>query len=79
MIDELGMIQSFSAAVMECFFKYWKKEALDRRSYQTVEQLKQSMMTDISGFYNARRPYAHNNNFTCPLLPTITERLQVTQ
>ena len=36
-IDELGMVQSFSAkghpydnAVMECFFKYLKKEELDR-------------------------------------------------
>ena len=86
-IDELGMIQSFSAkghpydnAVMECFFKYLKKEELDRRNYRTVEQLKQSLMSYISGFYNARRPHSHNhglppnqaenvffNNFTCPL------------
>lgn len=86
-IDELGMVQSFSAkghpydnAVMECFFKYLKKEELNRRSYRTVEQLKQSLMTYISGFYNARRPHSHNRglapnqaeneffkNFTCPL------------
>ena len=86
-IDELGMTQSFSAkghpydnAVMECFFKYLKKEELDRRSYRTVEQLKQSLVAYISGFYNARRPHSHNRglppnqaenaffkNYTCPL------------
>ena len=86
-IDELGMVQSFSAkghpydnAVMECFFKYLKKEELNRRSYRTVEQLKQSLVSYISGFYNPRRPHSHNhglppnhaefsffNNFTCPL------------
>lgn len=86
-IDELGMIQSFSAkghpydnAVMECFFKYLKKEELNRRRFQTVGQLKQSLLSYISGFYNAQRPHSHNhglppnqaefaffNNFACPL------------
>lgn len=86
-IDELGMVQSFSAkghpydnAVMECFFKYLKKEELNRRNYQTVEQLKQSLTSYISGFYNSRRPHSHNhglspnqaeiaffNLFACPL------------
>lgn len=86
-IDELGMVQSFSAkghpydnAVMECFFKYLKKEELDRRRFQTVGQLKQSLLSYISGFYNAQRPHSHNhglppnqaefaffNNFACPL------------
>lgn len=57
------MIQSFSAkghpydnAVMECFFKYLKKEELNRRNYQTLEQLKQSLVSYISGFYNSVRP-----------------------
>ena len=56
-IDELGMIQSFSAkghpydnAVMECFFKYLKKEELDRRCFQSLDQLKQSLLSYISGF-----------------------------
>lgn len=86
-IDQLGMIQSFSAkghpydnAVMECFFKYLKKEELDRRRYQTVEQLKQSLLSYISGFYNTVRPHSHNrglspnqaennffSHFACPL------------
>lgn len=70
-IDELGMIQSFSAkghpydnAVMECFFKYLKKEELDRRTYKTAEQLKQSLMSYISGFYNAQRPHSHNRDLS---------------
>jgi transposase InsO family protein len=70
-IDELDMIQSFSAkghpydnAVMECFFKYLKKEELDRRSFQTVEQLKQSLISYISGFYNSVRPHSHNGGLT---------------
>ena len=86
-IDELGMIQSFSAkghpydnAVMECFFKYLKKEELDRRCYLTLQQLKQSLLSYISGFYNSIRPHSHNhglppnqaeysffNIFACPL------------
>ena len=70
-IDELGMIQSFSAkghpydnAVMECFFKYLKKEELNRRTFQTVDQLKQSLVSYISGFYNSRRPHSHNRGLS---------------
>jgi len=70
-IDELGMIQSFSAkghpydnSVMECFFKYLKKEELDWRSFQTVEQLKQSLVSYISAFYNALRPHSHNRGLS---------------
>lgn len=66
-IDELGMIQPFSAkghpydnAVMECFFKYLKKEELDRRRFQSVDQLKHSLLSYISGFYNSKRPHSHN-------------------
>ena len=68
LIDDLGMIQSFSAkghpydnAVMECFFKYLKKEKLDRRNFQSLDQLKQSLLSYISGFYNSRRPHSHNH------------------
>lgn len=86
-IDALHMVQSFSAkghpydnAVMECFFKYLKKEELNRRHFQSVEQLKQSLISYIAGFYNPIRPHSHNHglspnqmedryfaNFTCPL------------
>lgn len=86
-IDSFHMIQSFSAkghpydnAVMECFFKYLKKEELNRRHFQSVEQLKQSLVSYIAGFYNPLRPHSHNNglppnhmedryfaNLSCPL------------
>ena len=45
------MVQSFSKkghpydnAVMECFFKYLKKEELNRRHFRTLEQLQQSLV-----------------------------------
>ena len=70
-LDKLHMVQSFSAkghpydnAVMECFFKYLKKEELDRRSFQTVEQLKQSLLSYIAGFYNPIRPHSHNHGLS---------------
>ena len=68
LLDELGMIQSFSAkghpydnAVMECFFKYLKKEELDRRCFTSTDQLKQSLLVYIAGFYNSTRPHSHNH------------------
>ena len=86
-IDTLHIIQSFSVkghpydnAVIECFFKYLKKEELNRRHFQSVEQLKQSLISYIAGFDNPIRPHSHNHglspnqmedcyfaNFTCPL------------
>ena len=86
-IDSFHMVQSFSAkghpydnAVMECFFKYLKKEELNRRHFQSVEQLNQSLISYIAEFYNPIRPHSHNHglspnqmedryfaNFTCPL------------
>ncbi len=86
-IDSFHMIQSFSAkgypydnAVMECFFKYLKKEELNRRHFQSAEQLNQSLVSYIVGFYNPIRPHSHNHglspnqmedryfaNFTCTL------------
>ena len=86
-IDSFHLIQSFSAnghpyhnAVMECFFKYLKKEELYRRHFQSVEQLKLSLVSYFAGLYNPLRPHSHNNglspnhmedryfaNFSCPL------------
>ena len=70
-LDRLYMVQSFSAkghpydnAVMECFFKYLKKEELDRRHFQTIEQLKQSLLSYIAGFYNPIRPHSHNHGLS---------------
>lgn len=64
------MVQSFSAkghpydnAVMACFFKYLKKDELDRRHFQTIDQLKQRLLSYIAGFYNPVRPPSHNHGF----------------
>ena len=70
-LDTLNIVQSFSAkghpydnAVMECFFKYLKKEETDRRTYHSITELKQSLFTYINGFYNSVRPHSHNNGLT---------------
>lgn len=70
-LDELGMIQSFSAkghpydnAVMECFFKYLKAEETDRHSYASFDDLRLSVFKYISGFYNSLRPHSHNNGLS---------------
>lgn len=70
-LDEFHFVQSFSAkghpydnAVVECFFKYLKKEETDRRSYQSLDQLKQSLFSYINGFYNSLRPHSHNGGLS---------------
>ena len=66
-LDELNMVQSFSAkghpydnAVMECFFKYLKKEETNRRIYSSLNELQLSLFKYINGFYNSLRPHSHN-------------------
>lgn len=62
------------------FFKYLKKEELDRRRFQSLVQLKQSLLTYIDASYNSILLYSYNhglfpiqaeNNlfryFTCPI------------
>lgn len=70
-LDALNMIQSFSAkghpydnAVMECFFKYLKKEETDRRNYSSLSELQLSLFQYINGFYNSSRPHSHNNGLS---------------
>lgn len=70
-LDALNIVQSFFAkvhpydnAVMECFFKYMKKEETNRCSYHTVDELEQSLFTYINGFYNSIRPHFHNNGLS---------------
>ena len=65
------MIQSFSAkghpydnAVIECFFKYLKKEEVNRRSYSSFDDLNLSLFQYINGFYNSFRPHSHNNGLS---------------
>jgi putative transposase len=70
-LDRLNIVQSFSAkghpydnAVMECFFKYMKKEETNRRNYSTLDELKHSLFSYINGFYNSVRPHYHNNSLS---------------
>ena len=65
------MIQSFSAkghpydnAVMECFFKYLKKEEVNRKSYSSFDELNVALFQYINGFYNSLRPHSHNNGLS---------------
>lgn len=67
----LNMVQSFSAkghpydnAVMECFFKYLKKEETNRHSYCSFMELSLSLFEYINGFYNSIRPHFHNNGLS---------------
>ena len=76
--DRLNIMQSFSArghpydnAVMECFFKYLKKEEVKRRTYSTISELNLSIFKYIEGFYNSVRPHSHNDG----LSPNERERL----
>lgn len=70
-LDNLNMIQSFSKkghpydnAVMECFFKYLKKEETNRRRYRSLQELQLSVFKYIDGFYNTIRPHSHNNGLS---------------
>ncbi len=70
-LDSLDMIQSFSVkahpydnAVMECFFKYLKKEEVNRKSYSSFNDLNLSLFEYIHGFYNSVRPHSHNNGLS---------------
>ena len=70
-LDSLDIIQSFSAkahpydnAVMECFFKYLKKEEVNRKSYSSFNELNLSLFEYIYGFYNSVRPHSHNNGLS---------------
>ena len=70
-LDNLNIIQSFSSkghpydnAVIECFFKYLKKEKVNRRSYSSFDDLNLSLFQYINGFYNSFRPHSHNNGLS---------------
>lgn len=51
-------------AVTEAFFKYMKKEELDRRVFKTIQEVTLSSFEYIEGFYNPKRPHSANNMLT---------------
>ncbi len=70
-LDRLNIVQSFSAkahpydnAVMECFFKYLKKEEINRKSHSSFKDLNISLFEYFFGFYNSVRPHSHNNGLS---------------
>ena len=44
-------------AVTESFFKYMKKEELNRRTFSTLQEVQLSCFEYIEGFYNTQRPH----------------------
>jgi transposase InsO family protein len=70
-LDKEEFVQSFSAkghpydnAVAECFFKYLKKEELNRRTFNTIKELNLSLFEYIEGYYNTKRPHSSNDQLT---------------
>ena len=70
-LDNNGICQSFSKpghpynnAVIECFFKYIKKEELDRYTYSSIQDVELACFKYIEGYYNSKRFHSHNNNET---------------
>ena len=71
LLDNYSVTQSFSKkghpydnAVIECFFKYAKKEEFDRYSYSSLEEVKLAAFEYIEGYYNSNRLHSYNNNQT---------------
>jgi transposase InsO family protein len=67
-IDKADFVHSFSAkghpydnAVMESFFKYLKHEELDRRIFNSIQELNLSLFEYVEGFYNKNRPHSAND------------------
>lgn len=64
LLDSLNVVQSFSKkgypfdnACCESFFKYLKKEEINRRTYHSLQDLQLSVFEYIEGFYNSKRPH----------------------
>ena len=71
MIDRIGFRQSFSApgcpydnAIAEAFFKFLKKEEINRRRFSQIEEVKQSVFSYIEGYYNKKRPHQANGGLS---------------
>ena len=64
LLDCLNVVQSFSKkgypfdnACCECFFKYLKKEEVNRKTYHSLKELQLSVFEYMEGFYHAKRPH----------------------
>ena len=64
LLDCLNVVQSFSKkgypfdnACCECFFKYLKKEEVNRKTYHSLKELQLSVFEYMEGFYHVKRPH----------------------
>ena len=73
LLDEIDFRQSqslsapicpYDNAVVESFFKFLKKEEINRRKFSRIEEVKQSIFSYIEGYYNKKRPHSANNGFS---------------
>ena len=71
LLDEIDFRQSLSApgcpydnAVVESFFKFLKKEEINRRKFSRIEEVKQSVFSYIEGYYNKKRPHRANGGLS---------------
>ena len=67
-LDCANIVQSFSArghpydnAVMESFFRFLKHEELNRRTFNSLQELNLSLFEYVEGFYNKNRPHSAND------------------
>lgn len=51
----------FDNACCECFFKYLKKEEINRMTYHTLQEPHNLFFEYIEGFYNSRKPHSSLN------------------
>ena len=64
------MVQSFFKKGILMTMPLWsvfsipEKQELDRRHFQSLDQLKHNLLTYIDGFYNPVRPHSHNHGLS---------------
>ena len=61
-LKSMGSIgDAYDNAVVESFFSTLQKELLDRRRWETRQQLSQAIFEYIEGWYNTERRHSYNN------------------
>lgn len=67
-IDNHNLVPSYSKAVYpwdkavnDSFFKYMKKEKLNRRTLKKSKKWNNLLLNIIEDFYNSKRPHSANN------------------
>jgi len=71
LLDENNMLASYSKpgypydnAVTEVFFKYFKQNEINRKSFHSLQEVKLSCLEYIEAFYNNYSPHSANNGLT---------------